>query len=103
MPTFHDHYGVPTRYPAPYTVSPELHAHLERLSPRMRVYLLTQAARDDFHENFPVIGEFGGLRGRGGSDRAWALHGQSYIMAAWESYFASGVALIDAANVMEAA
>lgn len=91
---FHTHYGVPARFPAPLTVSPALYADLSGQTPRMRVYLLTSAARDDFHAKFPILGQFGSLSGNA-QDRAWREHGQSYVMAAWEAYFEAADAALD--------
>lgn len=99
MRPFHNHFGVPARFPAPLAVNPALYANLSSQTPHMRVYLLTNAARDDFMAKFPALGFADTLSGSG-QDRAWREHGQSYVMAAWEAYFEGEIAAAGAASDM---
>lgn len=89
MAPFHERYGVPVRYPQPLAITPAILERLAPLPPHRQSEALTDEVRRDFHERFPVLGEYGGIRGCGGSDRAWAAHGQSYMMHAFGEYLAA--------------
>lgn len=65
MRPFHNRFGVPARFPAPLAVNPALYANLSSQTPHMRVYLLTNAARDDFMAKFPALGFADTLSGSG--------------------------------------
>lgn len=86
--TFHSYYGVPERFPAPLAITPEIIETMTSLSPAKRAEYLVLKARNDFLDRFPVIGEFGGARGCGGSDRAWLQHGHSYLAHVFGAYLA---------------